>query len=88
MGVRGVRRGKTESQIESQLKDAKDALLAVMNLLNRGPVTLTENSISYLAAVERRAESIRSRVSAAIAPAALPAAAETVGERADQEGEE
>lgn len=64
MGVRGVRRGNTAQQIESQTKNAAAALLAVMNLLQRGEqIELSEEWASYLAAIGRRLEWIRSRTS-------------------------
>lgn len=60
MGVRGVRRGNTEQQVEKQIKDAAAALLAVMKLLNLNPgVELSEDGVSYFAAIERRTASIR-----------------------------
>lgn len=59
MGARGARRGNTAQQIESQTKDAADALLAAIKLLHRGPnVVLSEEWASYLAAVGRRYEQI------------------------------
>lgn len=66
MGVRGVRRGNTAQQIESQTKAAAAALLAVMNLLQRGEeIKLSEEWASYLAAIGRRFEWIQNRTSAA-----------------------
>lgn len=60
MGVRGARRGNTAQQVENQVKNAADALLAAVKLLKRGQdVELSANCISYFAAVERRAVMVR-----------------------------
>lgn len=77
MGVRGVRRGNAERQIHAQLKDATEALLAVVKILNDRSITqLNEESLSLLAAAERRAQMIRQRITVA----ALEASATEKGE--------
>lgn len=65
MGVRGVRRGNADKQIHAQLQDAANALLAVMKILDaRKITTLSDESLSLLAATERRAGFIRERIAA------------------------
>lgn len=77
MGVRGVRRRNAEQQIHAQLKDATEALLAVVKILNDRSITqLNEESLSLLAAAERRTQMIRERITVS----ALEASASEKGE--------